>query len=587
MSSLGKLNFRIVSCTSEDHDFPVSELLKHGPQTKGWQSARFQDYPQIIVFQFTCPVHIQQVQILSHQSKISSRIELYTYLPDNPVTLPPVEQYKWKRLGYIPLDDNEKSEYQARELKSVFIDVRTLFLKLVFNKCHTNKHNMFNQVGLIAISILGENAPEIYARRNPLARLESTQNFDPATNDRLSALIASKNKAVENEDFDEAKRLREAIERLKSIGSQLLNLEERKKIAVQNEDYDSAKLIKLEIERLRFGPDPNYLARSVPANSQPLGLGRSFSRTGLTQASSDYAGSKKNIKSEVYDTSRNGNNKDYYTDERAIPALSNRKNGAGGYEEDNQAKNNSKTLGYGNEKLKKDFVGILDEETRIKILSKTWDFNEDDLDSLVEQALNGFISPDPDTRSSSYNLLIYIYSNTGEILLDRIRELKILKPTQIEVLKRGFSDTEVLNTQDKDNIMNKNAPNTSNMCNFCGKTENIFENQDNLDIHYWKDCPMLVACSQCSQIVDILQLNTHMLKECELSELVGQCPRCKEAIHMDEYEQHVEEQACLPAKPPSKANRCPLCHDDVEPGHLGWIKHIITEGCPNNDRSNY
>ena len=94
MSNLTKLKFRIVSFSSEDNDFPVTELLKHGPQSKGWKSARFQDFPQMIVFQFICPVQIQQLQFLSHQSKISSKIEIFTYMPENPSVLPPMEQFK-------------------------------------------------------------------------------------------------------------------------------------------------------------------------------------------------------------------------------------------------------------------------------------------------------------------------------------------------------------------------------------------------------------------------------------------------------------------------------------------------------------
>ena len=35
MSNLTKLKFRVQSCASEDSDFPVTELLKHGPQSKG------------------------------------------------------------------------------------------------------------------------------------------------------------------------------------------------------------------------------------------------------------------------------------------------------------------------------------------------------------------------------------------------------------------------------------------------------------------------------------------------------------------------------------------------------------------------
>lgn len=53
------------------------------------------------------------------------------------------------------------------------------------------------------------------------------------------------------EDFDEAKRLKETIERLKSISTHISQLEERKKRAIQNEDYDAAKIIKIEIEKMK------------------------------------------------------------------------------------------------------------------------------------------------------------------------------------------------------------------------------------------------------------------------------------------------------------------------------------------------
>ena len=54
-----------------------------------------------------------------------------------------------------------------------------------------------------------------------------------------------------NEDFDEAKRLKETIERLKTVSGNISQLEERKRLAIQNEDYDSAKMIKIEIEKLK------------------------------------------------------------------------------------------------------------------------------------------------------------------------------------------------------------------------------------------------------------------------------------------------------------------------------------------------
>mmetsp|Transcript_16918 Transcript_16918/g.30337 ORF Transcript_16918/g.30337 Transcript_16918/m.30337 type:complete len:135 (-) Transcript_16918:255-659(-) len=88
---VSKLKFRIVSCTSEDPDFAATELLKHGPATKGWTSARFCDYPQEIILQMSVPARVKQLQFLSHQFKVSSKIELYTYYPETPGSVPPLD----------------------------------------------------------------------------------------------------------------------------------------------------------------------------------------------------------------------------------------------------------------------------------------------------------------------------------------------------------------------------------------------------------------------------------------------------------------------------------------------------------------
>ena len=60
----------------------------------------------------------------------------------------------------------------------------------------------------------------------------------------LKALYAQKDRAVEMDDFDEAKRIRETIDRLKIVSTQIAQLDERKRIAIKNEDYEAAKIIK-------------------------------------------------------------------------------------------------------------------------------------------------------------------------------------------------------------------------------------------------------------------------------------------------------------------------------------------------------
>lgn len=52
-------------------------------------------------------------------------------------------------------------------------------------------------------------------------------------------------------------------------------------------------------------------------------------------------------------------------------------------------------------------------------------------------------------------------------------------------------------------------------CQFCGVYDETFT-EDGLDLHYWKDCPMLAACGQCGQVIEVSCLNEHLLTECEM-----------------------------------------------------------------------
>lgn len=48
--------------------------------------------------------------------------------------------------SYVPLSDNEKTDFRARELKSVYMDAVGQYLKLIFHKNYVNKYNLYGQV---------------------------------------------------------------------------------------------------------------------------------------------------------------------------------------------------------------------------------------------------------------------------------------------------------------------------------------------------------------------------------------------------------------------------------------------------------
>ena len=56
---------------------------------------RFCDYPQVIGFQLAQGSRLSQVQILSHQSKIATKVELYVGLG------PSYAEANFTRLGYV------------------------------------------------------------------------------------------------------------------------------------------------------------------------------------------------------------------------------------------------------------------------------------------------------------------------------------------------------------------------------------------------------------------------------------------------------------------------------------------------------
>ena len=123
----------------------------------------------------------------------------------------------------------------------------------------------------------------------------------------------------------------------------------------------------------------------------------------------------------------------------------------------------------------------------------------------------------------------------------------------------------------------------SHACMYCHATG--LADEGALDLHYWGECAMLAPCPRCSQVVEVARLNEHLLSECAHKQNHRACPRCKEAIAAQFFEQHVRRNTCLEAKPTAAANRCPLCHSDVAPGDQGWLTHLVHEGCPKSTRA--
>ncbi|KAK9826624.1 hypothetical protein WJX74_006438 [Apatococcus lobatus] len=296
-----KLSFEIHECAGQDPEFPAEELTQHSHQARGWHTPRRAKFPVSLTLRLQQPAKIHQIQLLSHEFKIATRVEIFTG------NLQPgsrdAQRCSWKRLGFLSFDKNERSGYQARELKSVHVNATAYLLRLVVHQCHSNKLNTDSQVGLIALNLSGVNIgwhqgqqqhqdlaskqhlesqqPSAHSNAAPANEHHSSRasppqplgihqdgaprpgqqqqqppgwqdgQLDPTTASQLHDIQQQKAAAVAREDYDEAKRLKQAADRLRAMGSEIAALEARKRAAVEQEDYDTAKALKGQIERMR------------------------------------------------------------------------------------------------------------------------------------------------------------------------------------------------------------------------------------------------------------------------------------------------------------------------------------------------
>lgn len=122
-------------------------------------------------------------------------------------------------------------------------------------------------------------------------------------------------------------------------------------------------------------------------------------------------------------------------------------------------------------------------------------------------------------------------------------------------------------------------------CQFCGGC-GPGASEAQLDLHYFRDCPLLTTCAACTQVVEIATLSEHLLTECEKKGEYAPCPNCSAAIRAKELDAHLAARTCRPAPDPAVGARCPLCAADIAADKDGWSRHLLTEGCARNPRTN-
>ncbi|NXU44293.1 CE104 protein, partial [Drymodes brunneopygia] len=277
-----KIGFTVVSSSGHEDGFSARELMVHAPTVNGWRSPRLCQYPQEIILQLVERCRIRKLQLLAHQYMIASKIEFYIS-ESLPEYFAPYQPERFQRLGYVPLSDNEKTDFRARELKSVYMDAVGQYLKLIFHKNYVNKYNLYGQVALVAVNIIGDPAdydsmgspsreklidhylgiksddPALdgtyLGKRDsisPLDDLAFDMYQDPEVAQIIRRLDEKKREAVHLECYDQAKKLKQAIADLQKVGERLGRYEVEKRYAVEKEDYDLAKKKKEQMDEYRL-----------------------------------------------------------------------------------------------------------------------------------------------------------------------------------------------------------------------------------------------------------------------------------------------------------------------------------------------
>ncbi|KAF9359356.1 hypothetical protein BGX26_012560 [Mortierella sp. AD094] len=342
-----RLLYEVQMASGWDKGFPPEELvgLMQTSVGKGWHTPRFCGYPQDLVLRFSCGhSRIRKIQILSHQYKIASRLDFWmgsrkgvqsintdTTKPephnsgdpnadddnsypeqdctfeeeDDGLNLIPrmdvrkrnIPVLQFQKLGSISFDSNTASNYSGRELKSINVDVEGEYLRVVIRQCHVNPLNIYHQVAILALNVLGEpledellgeserldfdecevvngpgqglsepslalahslmplmEAPDVSNISDAVRGLSIADIKDQSVSYRdqdiqklISGFIKAKQDAVKVEDFTSAKQYKAGYEELIKFADEIQSLDIEKQRAAEHDEFDLAQELKAKV----------------------------------------------------------------------------------------------------------------------------------------------------------------------------------------------------------------------------------------------------------------------------------------------------------------------------------------------------
>ena len=262
-SEIVKLDHKLIESTTEDRDHPLRELLK-GLKGVGWFSSRFSQFPQEIYIQFSQPVFLKQINMVIHEKNIPAQIKFYNYYPEkNNEIIDNYHNVRYKYVGFIKMDTNERSQFRARESRKVYVNTKSLFLKIELGQNYRNEFNIFNQVGLMNLDFYGMYLPPLgnnlkknrfilkYATRKDNIEEISDYALEDICGPELKDLKEKMDYNIKIENYLECKNIKAKLDKVRIYGKQIYDLENQKRIAVNNEDFDQAMDLKNLVDKMK------------------------------------------------------------------------------------------------------------------------------------------------------------------------------------------------------------------------------------------------------------------------------------------------------------------------------------------------
>lgn len=264
------LKYRLVGVSTEDPENPFYSLIS-GLKKDGWCSVRYSTYPQELLIQFCRPCRLRQVNLLLHEYKIPSKIDLYYFFPKtfSEFNLD-IDDLIFEKMGYIIPNLNKNQKKESREYKQIFLNENVYYLKFVFHQNYPNLKNVFNQVGIIFIQCFGidftaDNINGLYPNlRKPTDFLTQKslypqvkkKGYDDSMLDevcimKLKELKEALDFTLKIENYDESKKVTDLIQLVRKIGEKINDAKETKNKALEVEDWDTCKIVKNQIDNLR------------------------------------------------------------------------------------------------------------------------------------------------------------------------------------------------------------------------------------------------------------------------------------------------------------------------------------------------